>query len=1176
MQGRNFFSLGIVLFYGCSASHLDQSVLMQRQAHMHENLGNNIDVRLNKTTDTDMTYAQASLKKAVKYTAALFLKKQTTWVADTAIEPLSEITASSVARILSIMEPNSETLNKVMLSVARSKTLGESFFVLAIEAVKLLAKKSKTGNFNFMSDAAGQVVVGLAKDIRTNLLDRFAPGKTSKELVGRLMLHLATVGAKQMNLEPPVMCILSHADLAVKTGGMSTTVKSVRSLARASKDCLSGETASNFPREFLNHMNASLNDDMSLRDLPELLETVFRRMPNEMLPPYTANIVSELTQLLVDKHNRTGKHILRFVASYLDRNGGSLRMHPLLKDVTIRMNRNADAMENDILDPFHIGLAAIQASRHHIDAISSWTGLSSAMTGSLLMSVDPESAPKEVRKLAMQGAGDLMMHIGSLTGSHVVTIVASHLRALLMKLGPEVNPQERSAITRQMTEKILDYAFRNSTLNMKLPGSLVDAVSVLVRQAANTASAVVFGHETDDNIMNSEIPASWTDDLIKMLHGNAAMRGIVTKCVDILHGRTDMENRSNIDTIFKLGEQVLSEAGVPGVNLISRAVRQVINHLETGHQEQDNHKFMREMWSIGQDALHGVDLAENEHGVVGHLRDIWFSPANSKTLNLVRGGGHDFKNMELAGEVQDFKDYFTIFTNLGIFAMRGMMLFFGLPFDFMIVVFNSLTKVVLMLPISALKFARMDYHIPRSMSFQFGSNFFYPATEHFAISRAIGHTLNDHLNSLTFTTFFFNHNTQYLLTQKVPCLAGFGITVTQLGLSLLGIKNLWGFKEDWVEVDFENTNAVLKVSFQFLLIAKLLETFANAEISRRSCSETDWADETVEKGPERMDWKKETLPEKWLVNTETSFQVVKGSLETVKLYSYTRLLSGLSFIVYGSCAIIGLEHDGRMPSAGAMTDAVPLMAFTVFSTVLAPDLFKPDKTDYGFYDTGLGPMSMRWAQMVDNLASFFEPMFYVLYSGNENYEKWRRSTDPTIPEGLISYKSANVAAQAMNLLSGIATTTVNTIALSHLQNPCQEVNQDQCWQKYSKMLYPQDTQPDKVSASLKKIQEYKKKNMKNQVDEKVENELNGQVNDAIFKFIELDPLFKEYVKKEGSSLDMRCLASPEDTPSFCKDKKLKSAWKYLSFGDCDCEKGTFDDLPRSVFTWNFKLANQEN
>merc|ERR1711920_28685 len=144
---------------------------------------------------------------------------------------------------------------------------------------------------------------------------------------------------------------------------------------------------------------------------------------------------------------------------------------------------------------------------------------------------------------------------------------------------------------------------------------------------------------------------------------------------------------------------------------------------------------MREMWSIGEDALHGLDVAEHARGVVGHLRDIWFSPLNSKTVNLAREVGHDVKNMELAGAVTDWKDGFTILTNFGIFAMRAMMLPLGMIFDFMIVSFNFMTKMALTPLILLSKKMKLDYHLPRSIA---SSPFDpYPANEHRTVSRAI-------------------------------------------------------------------------------------------------------------------------------------------------------------------------------------------------------------------------------------------------------------------------------------------------------------------------------------------------------------------------------------------------------------------------------------------------------
>jgi len=407
----------------------------------------------------------------------------------------------------------------------------------------------------------------------------------------------------------------------------------------------------------------------------------------------------------------------------------------------------------------------------------------------------------------------------------------------------------------------------------------------------------------------------------------------------------------------------------------------VIRYLENGnHQKQDNYEFMREMWSIGEDALHGLDIAEQGHGVVGHLRDIWYLPVNSKTVNLAQGGPSvnvaDILHMSSSSKNPPFVMWAV---STLVFMFRFAMVLFGVPVDFMIVFFGCVTKMALMPFILALRFAKLDYHIPRSMSFSFDKkNFFYPATEHFVVSRTIIHTLNDHLRSIG-----GNYDMTYFFAQKIPCFGCFMITFIQLGLTGTGLKSLVSFEGDWKELKYSDTRKVLKVSFQFLVIAKLLEVFANAEISRRSCSEKPWEEETVEWGPEWMNWEGKGDP----------FKVVKGSVETVKLHSYTRIFAGLSFVVYGFAQLHGLGHDGRMPALGVMGEAIPILSFSILSALLAPDMTNAEKPEYSFFDMGLGPISMRVAQQVDNLASLLEPIFYLMYSGQKNFTLWRTSDE---------------------------------------------------------------------------------------------------------------------------------------------------------------------------------------
>merc|ERR1711920_284106 len=130
-----------------------------------------------------------------------------------------------------------------------------------------------------------------------------------------------------------------------------------------------------------------------------------------------------------------------------------------------------------------------------------------------------------------------------------------------------------------------------------------------------------------------------------------------------------------------------------------------------------------------------------------------------------------------------------------------------------------------------------------------------------------------------------------------------------------------------------------------------------------------------------------------------------------------------------------------MPSGGLVMDLIPIVCFTIFSLAQGKAIFiDHDATGYSFYDVGLGPMHMRVAQMVDNLASLAVPLFYIGYDTHPNYTNLEPYDSPKgltaqSKVGLLSYRDSNVAAQSANTISGLATLTVSALSLVHLDGP---------------------------------------------------------------------------------------------------------------------------------------------
>merc|ERR1740129_664271 len=111
---------------------------------------------------------------------------------------------------------------------------------------------------------------------------------------------------------------------------------------------------------------------------------------------------------------------------------------------------------------------------------------------------------------------------------------------------------------------------------------------------------------------------------------------------------------------------------------------------------------------------------------------------------------------------------------------------------------------------------------------------------------------------------------------------------------------------------------------------------------------------------------------------------------------------------------------------------IPLSSFFVFSLAQVVTVRnRLSVLDFSYYDIGPGPISMRSAQLVDNLASFMEPVFYMQYSWDNDYPDLLKGGNCSVPKTTtISYCAANRAAQSVNLISGLATVAVNSIAVT--------------------------------------------------------------------------------------------------------------------------------------------------
>jgi len=164
-------------------------------------------------------------------------------------------------------------------------------------------------------------------------------------------------------------------------------------------------------------------------------------------------------------------------------------------------------------------------------------------------------------------------------------------------------------------------------------------------------------------------------------------------------------------------------------------------------------------------------------------------------------------------------------------------------------------------------------------------------------------------------------------------------------------------------------------------------------------------------------------------------------------------MSGTFFTLFGALAIPGLK-EWKMPTPGWYADWMPLCAFSAFSAVQFKVLKAgKDASDFAFYDIGPGPFWQRVFQMTDNLASFLEPVFYLQYShladpfadtddfikmGEDKCDKQDDKKSKSMFG--MTYCSANIGAQSVNLISGVSTLVVNGIALF------KHINQSKPWE----------------------------------------------------------------------------------------------------------------------------------
>eukprot|EP00420_Gonyaulax_spinifera_P038445 CAMPEP_0197872132 /NCGR_PEP_ID=MMETSP1439-20131203/2312_1 /TAXON_ID=66791 /ORGANISM="Gonyaulax spinifera, Strain CCMP409" /LENGTH=1261 /DNA_ID=CAMNT_0043491105 /DNA_START=56 /DNA_END=3841 /DNA_ORIENTATION=- len=1050
----------------------DQSTLFQKKVNTHTHEAK----EFSKLEGTDDSGSFGSLMQT--WITGALRDKFSFLVTEPAGEHMATFAANTLDRALLIADPESQVKNKLMKMIKDGEDIMLPMFVESMKLIVPVVKRARDGQLDEGElQAVAAFLTGVEEDT-ISLFGNFGPREYPISVGARLALH---VGSKLVNhfsvMQPQHACYVHYADQALKNGGGHDMVLAIRSLAAASRQCNSQTTEGD--GLFLNLMrrvNSSLGDETSAKTVHEVLRAAAADRQGNPLPEAVISFFDKASATLekAESPEEAGKTLAEKTASFLRENGDHLGIPVALQEMAGKTYELVQERRYSLSAPTMALYTGIRSIQHRLHEVADYTGLSREMVSFAMVAGGSDSSSEEaefiVGRTILKLASDFCKD--KYPGSHMISSAFAKLHANLYAKG---DTKERDHITRTLTHDLLQYVFRNSSLAM-VPTNIQEAVTTGLLQVVHRTSATFFRHDMDEEVMSQSMGSKWKDDIMHAFSNRPALLALIGNIYEwVTTGITAKEASRG-----KLGKTIVLAAKAMGEDSTFQAYKSVVSAI-TQLGEKLMAGEMPEMKEVVAGGLSAYQDVKNIMSSEANMHQLPLADVLDVFTDLLKEA--DPEATVKQSSLLDIQDDRAMADPIGKMISSGKESIqkgaaavgkrAAAVGDALVAATNSLQKksmaAMMALPgqIMGMFFLVTGYpfiqFVQQPLILAVGNFFDAMVTVIATVPYSFFYMLQGadavrmHIPARRTKVFFLDDfpwyvvqkykslsdMNEWLFGHKIACEAYFAILFAQFGLFFLGLNNIMNFETLWekplhgylTRPENKQDRDMIFSSFVFLWIAKHMEVSANSIIMERSCSEKAWD----------LNYPKESEEK------ETSVNVIKA-------YATTRVAAGVAFTIFGSLAAVGMKK-WKMPSPGWYGDLLPITAFSGFSMAQVKVIFEgTDGSDFSFYDLGPGPIPMRMAQLVDNLASLGEPIFYMLYSRlaaflpvEKSEDYWARMQEVPCAEAQqiadtafrklynkttynVSYCDATYMAQLVNVVSGVSTVVVNAIGLVSINN----------------------------------------------------------------------------------------------------------------------------------------------